>query len=347
MIVIRAARCSLSDHLAAGVRILGENRWIRRGAGDVGTGVKTAQDTDRRRREIRLRALLRRQDGVISLVQAIEHGVSHQTVRRLVAAGRWRRLAHRVYQEATHANTLRARVRAVLLSLGDHAVLVGEAAAWWWGLRDRAPERIQVAVGHECHQRPRPDAVLVRRTVPPHEATVRQGLRVTTLLATVLDASAALGAGEGAHLMDRALQQGRVALESLRRLQVRRSGRRGAPVILRLLALAAGGAVSEAERLAHSVLTLAGILGWVANLPIDVPEYGRAVVDLAFPEQRVIVEIDGWAYHRGLRAFLIDGPRQTALTAQGWVVVRTHWYELTENPEVFVANLGQVLAARS
>jgi very-short-patch-repair endonuclease len=62
---------------------------------------------------------------------------------------------------------------------------------------------------------------------------------------------------------------------------------------------------------------------------------------------KVIAEVDGWAYHRGLRVFLLDGPRQTALTAAGWVVVRTHWHELTSTPEVFVANLRRILAARS
>ena len=314
--------------------------------GCVRTDMSTEKDVDVSAREARLRALLRRQDGVVSLDQAAIHGIDHQKVRRLVAAGRWRRLAHRVYQEASHTTTPRVRVRAVMLSLGDHAVLTGRAAAWWWGLRDEVPDVIEVAVGRDCHQRARPDAVLQRRTVPDREVTTRHGLRVTTLLATVLDAAASMGGDDGAHLMDRALQQGRVALGPLRHAQIRRSGRRGSPVTARLIALAAGGAVSEAERLAHSVVRLAGIIGWVANLPLDVPAYGRAVVDLAFPAQKVIVEIDGWAYHRDLRAFLIDGPRQSALAAEGWVVIRTHWYELTGDPQTFVDTLRRVLAAR-
>jgi very-short-patch-repair endonuclease len=179
------------------------------------------------------------------------------------------------------------------------------------------------------------------------ERTVRYGLRVTTPVPTVLDAAASLGVDRGARVVDRALQRRVVTLEALRRAQVRRSGRRGAPVTARLLALAAGGAVSEAERLAHSQMRTGGIGGWLANVPMDVPGFGRAVVDVAFPEQKVILEIDGWAFHRDLRAFLVDGPRQAALTADGWVVVRTHWYELTETPEVFLATLRRVLASRS
>jgi very-short-patch-repair endonuclease len=61
----------------------------------------------------------------------------------------------------------------------------------------------------------------------------------------------------------------------------------------------------------------------------------------------VIAEVDGWAYHRDLRAFLVDGPRQSALAAEGWVVLRTHWHELVGEPEAFVARLRRTLAARS
>jgi very-short-patch-repair endonuclease len=75
--------------------------------------------------------------------------------------------------------------------------------------------------------------------------------------------------------------------------------------------------VSEAERLAHTRMLEGGIRGRLANVPLDVPGFGHAVVDVAFPEQKVILEIDGWAFHRDLRAFLLDGPRQAALTPRG------------------------------
>jgi len=66
-----------------------------------------------------------------------------------------------------------------------------------------------------------------------------------------------------------------------------------------------------------------------------------------FEEEKVIVEVDGWAYHRDLRAFLVDGPRQSALAAAGWVVLRTHWYELREAPAVFLARLRATVRSRS
>jgi very-short-patch-repair endonuclease len=302
---------------------------------------------EHRRREARLHALLRRQDGVISLDQARELGFSDATIRRRVATKQWFRIAYRVYLVATHEETPRATIRAAMLSVGGEAVLVGPAAAWWWGLLDVRPAPLEIAVERERQHRRRPGVMLVRRTVAKADRTVRHGLRVTTPVPTVLDAAATLGTVKGARVVDRALQRRVVTLEALRRAQIKRSGRRGAPVTARLLALAAGGAVSEAERLAHTQMRRGGIGGWLANVAMDVPGFGRAVVDVAFPEQKVILEIDGWAYHRDLRAFLVDGPRQAALAAEGWVVVRTHWYELTETPEVFLATLRRVLASRS
>jgi very-short-patch-repair endonuclease len=295
--------------------------------------------------ELRLRLLISRQDGAISLDQALEIGLSREAVRRRVASKQWFPMGYRVYQDAAHQPTPRAELRAAMLSLGDGAVLVGEGAAWWWGLLQERPRTFEIAV--ERQQRPRARTSLVRRAVPPTDRTVLKGVRVTTPAPSVLDAAVGLGLVGGAALFDTALQRRKVSVDDLRHGYIRRSGRPGARLLDRLMGLADGGAVSEAERLSHTHLRGAGITGWVANLPIDLPGSGRAVPDLAFREQKVIVEVDGWAFHRGFRAFLIDGPRQTALTAAGWVVVRTHWHELTTSPHEFLANLRRILAARS
>ena len=316
-----------------------EIRWIRSGVGTVRTRVSVD--------EKRLQRTVRDQDGAITLGQALECGYSHTTVRRKVAAGEWTRLAFRVHRVGSHRRTPTVLVRAALLSLGDDAVLVGPTAAWWHGLIDRCPEVVDVAVAARRQHRARSGVRIVRRHVPPAASDRHRGLRVTTVPHTVLDAAAQLGLEEGARLMDRALQQGRVALPILERLQEGRSRRRGTPVVVRLLALAAGGAVSEAERRAHAAMTGAGLVGWVANLDLDLPGYGRAIADVAFRREKVIVDIDGWAYHRDLRAFLRDARRQNALTAAGWIVVRTNWHQIVGSPEEFLDVLWAVLAARA
>lgn len=60
---------------------------------------------------------------------------------------------------------------------------------------------------------------------------------------------------------------------------------------------------------------------WFADHRLVLPGYGVAVADLAFPAARVVVEIDGCAYHPDLPAFRHDHARQDALVLAGWTVL--------------------------
>ena len=301
---------------------------------------------DKARLRARLAATLRRQDGVIGLQQARDLGISTAAIRQRVAAKTWVACGPRVFQAVDHDITPKSTIIAAMLSIGDHATLVDVSAAWWWRMHETAPAPVQIAVDPPHQPRARTGVHVRRVAVAADDRTVVQGVAVIKKAPTVLGAAVRLGLHDGAQLMDRALQRERVTLEQLHAAHVRASGREGAPAAHRLLALAAGGARSEAERIAHDVMRAAAIRGWAANVPIILPGFGRAVGDVVFPAEKVVVEIDGWAYHRDLRAFMLDGPRQSALVAAGWVVLRTHWHELVDDPSTFVRTLRQTLASR-
>jgi very-short-patch-repair endonuclease len=296
---------------------------------------------------VELRKLIRRQHGIVSLAQAVAAGHTRQTVAHRVATKAWFPAGPRVYQVGEHRETPQSRAVGALLSLGPDATLIGPSAAWWRGLRDVAPDRPTVAVPRDRRPRPRDDVDVTRRDIAPCDRIRVSGITVTTRALTVLDTAAALGLDEGARVADRALQRGAVSLDTLRAAHRRTSGRRGAPIGAELIALAAGGARSWAERELHGRLRADGFGGWVPNTEIQLPGFGRAVADVAFEAEKVIVEVDGWACHRDLRAFLRDGPRQSALAAAGWIVLRTHWYELRDDPIAFLARLEATLRSRS
>lgn len=270
--------------------------------------------------------------------------MSRAAIAARLRSGEWVRGPSGVLRAADHPVTPRSRIRAAMLSLGDDATLVGRSAAFWWHLTDVAPADIEIAMPHGTRARPRPGVRLIHRGVPPQDRVVVDGIAVTKKPATVLAAVATLGLLPGARLMDRALQAG-VDLAALREVHLRTAGRHGAAIASTLLVLAGGGARSEAERTAHSHLRRAAISGWTANHEFQLRGYGQAFLDLAFLEHRVLVEVDGWAYHRGLRAFLRDARRQNALVLNGWTVIRTNWFELREHPEEFVRNVRDALAA--
>jgi very-short-patch-repair endonuclease len=104
------------------------------------------------------------------------------------------------------------------------------------------------------------------------------------------------------------------------------------------------GAAAESERILHRLLKTAGITGWVANLPVVVAGQ-RFEIDVAFPERRLAIEVDGFAYHSGDERFQRDRTRQNALIAAGWQVLRFTWADLTERPHEVVGRVAQLLAA--
>jgi very-short-patch-repair endonuclease len=284
-----------------------------------------------------LAALLRRQDGVVSRAQALACGLTRNAIEHRLARGLWTLLWPRVYLSSAHMHGSRVRVRAAALWLGPSATLVGAGAAWWWKLLDDPPERFCFAVPTDRRVRSRDAVRVVRRFLEQRFRSVVDGVPVASKAYAVVDAAAELGLQRGAELMDRALLSGRVTLEALQRAHRGRLGRPGSATVARLLALAAGGARSEAERRTHRLLREAGVTGWLADHRVAVTGYGVAVLDIAFPQARVVVEVDGWAWHRDLPAFRRDQARQNALVLAGWTVVRVNWHQLEVDPEAVLA----------
>jgi very-short-patch-repair endonuclease len=55
-------------------------------------------------------------------------------------------------------------------------------------------------------------------------------------------------------------------------------------------------------------------------------------VDAVWPEQRLVVECDGWACHHDRGAFQEDRTRDARLTAAGWAVLRFTHADVVDRP---------------
>jgi very-short-patch-repair endonuclease len=69
-------------------------------------------------------------------------------------------------------------------------------------------------------------------------------------------------------------------------------------------------------------------------------------VDLLWREQRLVVEVDGFAYHSGRAAFERDRVRDSRLVALGIRVVRVTWRQIVHEPSAVIAGLAQALVVR-
>ncbi|MGV0799677.1 hypothetical protein A5633_18750 [Mycolicibacterium elephantis] len=281
---------------------------------------------------------LRRHDGVITLAQARSAGLTHKVVQRRVASGRWRRCTPGVYFVEDRLFTDAARIRAAVWGYGPQAAASGLTAAWWHGLSRFAPDLVEVTVPRNSHGRRHDGSRVRRRDLEPSDVVERDGLRLTALDLTVLEA--AVQRGGGARLMDSALQR-HVDLGQLWRAQLRNKGRYGSPRARRLLYAASDGARSEAERLLLKLLRDARITGWKANYP-----FGPYQIDVAFPALKIAIEVDGWAFHSDEEAFQRDRTRQNHLILNSWHVLRFTWLDLVEYPQRVVAAIRSAISAR-
>jgi very-short-patch-repair endonuclease len=275
--------------------------------------------------------LLRQHDGVITLDQARSAGLGMDAVKYRIRTGRWRRYAKGVYFADDRPFTDAARIRAAVWGYGTAAVASGMTAAWWHGLATNVPEIVELTMPRSTNGRAHPGTRLRRRDLGPIDVVERRGLRVTSVALTAVESSAAV--------LDRALQR-HAELPALQRAHLRNTGRYGSPKARILLQGASSGARSAAERLLIQLVKSAAIVGWIPNCQV-----GPFVVDLAFPDRQLAIEVDGYAFHSGVTDFINDRNRQNYLVLHGWQVLRFTWWDLTEHPERVVAEIRRAISA--
>ena len=85
-----------------------------------------------------------------------------------------------------------------------------------------------------------------------------------------------------------------------------------------------------------------------ANLPA--PEVnakvGSYTADFLWPTQKVIVELDGYDYHRGRAAFERDHQRDAEHQRMGYLVIRITGRQLAREPEAILVRIATALATR-
>jgi very-short-patch-repair endonuclease len=276
-----------------------------------------------------------RQGGVITAAQTHDAGLSADAVHRRVLAGQWERVYPSTYRVLVVPAGKSTPLWSAALSIPG-AIVSGPTAAWWWGLVSDCPQ-IQVDIPTSTRLT-RPGVRLVRRDVPRRDRRVHRGLAVVSLPLAVLQSLGSTGV-EAPALLDESLRSA-TTLAELGATIARHRGEHGMPAAARWLHRAADGARSEAERHAIRWLREADITGWRAN-----HRAGRAVIDLAWPEQRLAVEIDGAAWHATRARFERDRARQNQLVLANWTVLRFTWEQLLGEPHRFVAEIRRALGA--
>jgi very-short-patch-repair endonuclease len=181
--------------------------------------------------------------------------------------------------------------------------------------------------------------VHVVRRLDRRDIRVREGVPLTAPARTLLDLAAAIPVRDLERAVNEAqirrLARPRQLLDVLERSR----RRRGARALRELLDVDPAFTRSEAERRLLRLLRAAGIPPTDVNVRI-----GRHEVDFLWREQRLVVEVDGYAFHSSRAAFERDRLRDAELQTAGYRVMRVTWRHLVEEPEAVIARVAQALA---
>lgn len=307
----------------------------RRRAGDTGSRSATND---------RITQLALRQLGLVTTTQLAACGLGRGAIAHRRRTGTLLPVAPRVFAVGRPPEARFARHLAAALSVDGSAWLSHHAAAEVWGLVAADAQRPVDLLVIGTTPRPRP-GVRLRRTqrLEPIDRSRRGVLPVTNVARTIVDLGTVLSVDALERVTAEAFALHRCSVTQVRAALDRTPSSRGTRTVRAVLDRAEGPrhTRSEAERRFLSIVRAAGLGDPRTNVRI-----GRYEVDAVWPDERVIVEIDGYAFHGSRRRFERDRQRDAELQAAGWLVFRTTWRGVTEDALATTARLASVLAVR-
>ncbi len=101
---------------------------------------------------------------------------------------------------------------------------------------------------------------------------------------------------------------------------------------------ASGYTRSQAERLLRRLIREAALPEPRFNV-----RFQKYELDAVWPDQRLVLEVDGYSYHGHRAQFESDRRKDLALTAAGYTVIRVTWRQLCSEPLAVVAVIATAL----
>jgi very-short-patch-repair endonuclease len=287
-----------------------------------------------------LARLAGRQHGVIATWQLFTLGYPHHRIAVLVRNG-WLHRLHRGAYAVGHARlSAKGRWMAAVLACGPDAVLSHRAAAALHDLQRIPSGKIDVTAhssrvhpGVRCH---------TSRCLPDQDRTLIDGIPVTSVERTLLDLAltysrqrlrSTIEAAERRDLLDRGRFDSLLA---------RSTGQRGAAPLKRALAELRDEAPWTQSGLERDFLELireAGLPEPRTNVLVD-----GELVDVYWPANNLVVELDSYDYHRSRRSFEGDRRKDTKHTLAGRRSIRVTGARVKHERRALLGDLSALLA---
>lgn len=191
-----------------------------------------------------------------------------------------------------------------------------------------------------------PDHLTLWRTrdLPSMDIQVRGPFRFTSMGRSVLDLASVLQRDWLRATVDACLRKDQNALDAIwLTLLGHGPGRLGATALRRLLReYQAEDEIPQSVLESHA-MELGLATGRKPHLQFT-PEGFDGRVDFAWPERRLILELDGYRYHCTRKAFEADHARDLRLKLLGWNVVRFTWRDVVRDRQAFMNTAARLYA---
>ncbi|MGN6169331.1 MAG: DUF559 domain-containing protein [Solirubrobacteraceae bacterium] len=265
----------------------------------------------------RLAAIASLQRGRVARRQLLAAGIGSRVIDHMVERGLLRREHTGVYAVVSTAPVPLARETAALLACGDRAILSHTSAGAVWELIACTGGPVDVTLADSKARRQRPGIKLHRSgTLLKRDVRIHNGLPLTSPARTLLGLAARLDRRS----LERALDEALVVCKVVSRPQVldvleRANGHAGASMLRALMARRSNSSIthSDAERRCLELIRKAGL-----PEPQTQARIAGYTVDLLWPAERVVFEIDGYSFHTSRFAFDRDRRKDAALKSAGY-----------------------------
>jgi very-short-patch-repair endonuclease len=229
---------------------------------------------------------------------------------------------------------------AAVLACGQGALLSHRSAAALWGLARRSsrpPVEVSATGG-----RGRPGIVVHEGGIHRDDRAVVAGIPVTSAARTLFDCGEVVTEQQLGRMFEEADRLGLLEMPALDAVCARGYGRRALRPIRKLIEEAREPVRARSdleERFAifcrdHDLVP--------AETNVDVLGHE---VDAFWPGERLVVELDGYAYHRHRAAFESDRAKDAARQAAGYRSIRITDRRLEREPTAIAKEIRQLLSA--
>ena len=214
---------------------------------------------------------------------------------------------------------------AAVLSAGNGAVASHVTAGVIWGFPNLDSQPLPIEITTTRPQRIRPRRVRVHRTVAflEREHTVKGGLPVTTPARTLVDLSAFWSVQQLGIATDSSMRKHFMRLDDLRTCVAglpsapgRKPSRIQSVLAKRLPGYDPG--ESGLEMRVLRAIVAYGLPEPVQQHQLQLPDR-RCRIDLAYPNYKIAIEVDGWEHHGRRSAFEPDRARANDIAIARWL----------------------------